>query len=205
MKLIDIAKQMAVNIGEETPDSVQGTDPFSRMAVQFINETGKDMVRRVDWHVLSKTWAVTGDGTDRAYSLAPDHDRLVRGLAVSVDGNPVRGSLSQDELASVVMSEGLPRYFWATSSTIRFYPFPAAATVANVFYQSKEWAVATTEVGLSTMSKDSDVSLLSGDLLMRGAVARWLRHAGKDFSDQMAEYEAMLTDYAGHEGGMRQP
>jgi hypothetical protein len=205
MTLISIAKQMAVNIGEANPDSVQDNAPFSRLAVQFINETGKDMVRRVDWHALNKTFTVTSDGTDRTYALAPDHDRLVKGLAVSVGGIPVRGSLSQDELASLTMSEGVPRYFWAAGASIRFYPYPAAATTATVSYQSKNWAKNVQASGISELSKDTDVPLLSEDLLLRGAVWRWYRHAGKDFSDQMAEYEAILTDYAGHEGGMRQP
>lgn len=205
MNLLDIAKQVATNIGEETPVTVQDTEPFSRLSVQFINETGRDLIRRVDWHFLRTAETVTGDGTARMYDLSAAFDRLTSGLSVTFSGNPVRGSLSQDEWNAVTPSEGTPRYFYAAGRSIGFYPFLAATAVASVSYQSKNWATDATDAGIYLLSKDNDVANLPAPLLVIGAVWRWLRHAGKGYEDHMAEYEAMLTDYAQAEGGMRQP
>ncbi|MGN6535209.1 MAG: phage adaptor protein [Mesorhizobium sp.] len=205
MNLLDIAKQFATNIGEETPTSVQGTEPFARLAVQFINETGRDMIRRVDWHSLRSTFGVEGDGTARMYDLATDHDRLTRGLSVYFGGSPLRGSLSQDEWVSLTPSEGTPRYFYAAGRSMGFYPYLAASAAASVSYQSKNWASDANGNGIDTMSSNTDETDLPSPLLVMGSVWRWYRHAGRDFSDHMAEYEQMLTDYAQAEGGIRQP
>ena len=101
--------------------------------------------------------------------------------------------------------EGTPRYFRSASATISFYPFLATGAEATVAYQSKSWAVNLAGDGVSSMTKDDDSELISSDLILRGAVWRWLRHAGRDFSDHMAEYEQQIQDYAQAESGMRQP
>lgn len=205
MNLLDIAKQVATNVGEPTLLTVQDNAPFSRLAVQFINETGKDLIRRVDWHSLRKAFTVTGDGTARMHTLASDHDRLTPGLAVTFGGTPVRGSLSPDEWSSLSPSSGAPRYFYIAGRSIGFYPFLESAAAASVSYQSANWAAKADASPISSMSKDNDVTDFPAALLALGAVWRWYRHAGRDFSDHMAEYEQMLVDYAQAEGGMRQP
>lgn len=205
MTLLSIAKGMAVNIGEAEPGTAQDGTPFSRLARQFINETGKELVRRVDWHKLNKTLALTGDGTDKAYDFETDHDRLAKGQCVTCDGAPVRGSLSQDEWNALTHSAGTPRYFYALGTSIKFYPYPKDSLSISVAYQSNQWAKDKDGDGISSMMSDTDVELLPTELLLRGAVWRWYRHAGRDFSDQMAEYEGMLTDYAKAEGGFRSP
>jgi hypothetical protein len=202
---LEIAKGMAVNIGEDTPVSVQDDTPFCRLAGQFINETGRELIRRVDWHSLNKMFTITGNGSNQSYALAPDHDRLIRGLCVTIGGNLVRGSLSQDEWMALVPSVGDPRYFMAAANSIRFYPYPASGAVVSISYQSTQWVKDANGNGKSSLMKDSDNALLPHDLLLRGAVYRWYRHAGRDFSDHLAEYEAQLVDYAQAEGDIRQP
>lgn len=205
MTLLSIAREMAVEIGEETPDTVQDNEPFSRLAVRFINETAYDAIRRVDWHFLTKITTIPGAGENRFYDLPSDYSRLIRGQAVRRNGKPVRGSLSSDEWAALDHIEGEPRYFRATSTSIAFYPYPATGHTLTVAYQSKNWAQTDDQQPLEKLSKDGDHPLLPSQLLLRGAVWRWYRHAGREFGDHMAEYEAMLTDYALSESGMRQP
>lgn len=205
MNLLDIARALATNIGEEMPETTQDDTPFSRLAVQFINDTGRDLIRRVDWHTLNRSHVLTGNGTGQLHNLPTDYMRLIRGQAVSHGGAALRGSLSSDEWASLTHTVGSPRYFRATARTIGFYPFLTSGAQAAVSYQSRNWAQSNTNDPRDSLSRDNDRSWLPGDLLAAGAVWRWFRHAGRDFSDYMAEYEQMLTDYAQAEGGMRQP
>lgn len=203
MTLLDITKAVALNVGEEQPSSAQDAD--SQKVVLFINETGAELARRVDWSALSKTGTIAGLGTDAPYDLQPDYDRLGRGMAVSVAGTPVRGSLTADEWFSLVRSEGTPRYFRLTGRAISFYPYPALGQDVTISYQSKNWAADAGGAAKAGMAQDTDVSLIPADLLTRGAIYRFIRHLGKDFSDYLAEYEAALADLAQAEGGIRQP
>lgn len=205
MTLKTIVQQIATNVGLEPPVSAQDNEPDNVKMVQFVNETGLELVRRVDWSALTKRLQIDGLGTDTTYPLAPDHDRFGRGMTVSVNGMPVRGGVSADEWFSLVQSEGVPRYFKVAGKTIGFYPYPAAAQPVMVSYQSNAWVTPETGPDGSVMSSDTDISLIPEILLIRGAVWRFLRHGGRDFGDHMAEYEAMLADLAESEGGVRQP
>lgn len=205
MTLLEIAKNVSIETGVEIPASIQNDDPFSLKIVRFINETGIELARRVDWHVLNKRYEIVGDGSSRDFDLPNDYARLARGLSVSVNGALIRGSLSADEWFSLTFSQGTPRYFRSSSSQISLYPYPPSAQSIFVSYQSSNWAQDINEGGKAQMSTDSDVPLLPVALFERGAVWRWMRHVGRDYADHMAEYEAMLADYSQHEGGIRQP
>lgn len=205
MTLLAIATEAAVSVAEATPQTVQDASPFTRAIVQFINETGRELARRVDWHSLRRTATVPGNGTTVTFPLSSDFARLSRGQCVSVGGLPIRGSLSSDEWGALTQSVGSPRYFFLSGQNIGFYPTAASGSIVNVIYQTKEWAENTASAGLEYMKDDGDRERLPTDLLVRGSVWRWLRHTGRDFSDHMSEYETMLADYAKAEGGVRQP
>lgn len=203
--LIDIAKALSVELGLDEPASVSGSDDDARKMVRFINETGTELARRVDWHVLNRRHTVNSDGTDRFYELAEDHARLSAGMAVSYEGAAVRGSLSSDEWFALAPVQGRPRYHRLTSTQIGFYPYPADGKTVLVSYQTRNWAKSAMDEAKSAMDADTDTPLLPCPLFVRGAVWRWMRHVGRGFDDQMAEFEAMLQDYATAEGGVRQP
>jgi hypothetical protein len=203
--LLDIAKAVAVEIGVEIPATVTGDDPDAIKMVQFINATGVELARRVDWSALNDRHDIVGTGSPVAFELAGDHDRLAQGLCVTGSGGPVRGSITADEWFSLLPVEGAPRYFRSTSTRIMFYPYPAAAEGVTVSYQSRNWAVDDAGNGKTTLVKDRDAPKIPCPLFIRGAVWRWMRHVGRDFNDHMGEYEAQLADYAKAEGGIRQP
>lgn len=205
MTLKTIVQQIATNVGLEPPVSAQDNEPDNVKMVQFVNETGCELIRRVDWSALTRRLQIDGLGTDTAYPLAPDHDRFGRGMTVSANGMPVRGGVSADEWFSLVQSEGVPRYFKVSGKTISLYPYPAAAQQIMVSYQSNGWVAPATGLNKEVMESDTDVALIPESLLIRGAVWRFLRHGGRDFGDHMAEFEAMLADLAESEGGVRQP
>lgn len=205
MKLLDIAAEIAIEVGEETPVTAQDVSPFSRLALLFINETGRELVRRVDWHVLNNIQTFLGDAQDNFYPFAADYARLTKGQSITADGMPVRGSLSADEWNSLVRFPGQPRYFRSTASGVAFYPSADAGIPISVSYQSHDWVRQNGGTTTDRMTRDDDEAILPGPLLVRGAVWRWYRHGGRDFSDHMAEYESMLVDYADQEGGVRQP
>ena len=205
MSLISIAQNVAVNVGLEKPTTAEGSDATVQKLVRFINDAGDELARRVDWSNLTKTLAITGDGTNSAFDLASDHARLSPGLSVTVDGNPLRGGISADEWFSLTPTEGTPRYFRILGRTISFYPYPADGKTGSVSYQSDRWAQNSDGQAIGGMMSNDDVALIPEDLIAKGAIWRWRRHDGRDFGDYLAEFEAALVDYAKAEGGVRQP
>lgn len=195
--LIDIAGRVSTQISISAPDTVVGaTDRNAARLLEFITETGEDMVRRFDWGVLLASATMTGTGAAVWHDLPGDFSRLQDGNAVS--GN-VRGGLSPAEWSALTMVQGTPRFHSVRGTKIAFYPYLANASTLTVFYVSKNWITGDR----STFAADSNIPLLNEHCLRLGAIYRWKRHIGDDYSDQMAEYEAVLAKTAEDDRRMR--
>lgn len=205
MTLLEIIKTVATEIGIEQPATATGSDPDMVKLVRFINDAGCEAVRRVDWLVLRKVANLTGNGTASPYAIGTDFDRLPAGLSVAVAGMPVRGSLTPDEWFSLDPVQGSSRYFFLHGASLSFYPFPRSGEAIRAQYQSNAWVKKIDNSLVKQMDADDDTALIPADVVTSGAVWRWRRHVGKDFADEMAEFEAILTDRARYDGGVRQP
>jgi hypothetical protein len=202
MTLLTIAQDVARNTALDVPPSASGSTSREIVnIVQFINDTGLDVARRVDWGALRQTSTKTGTGALVAHNMPSGYSRLINGNAVSASGVPVRGGLSPDEWASLTPVEGTPRFFRIRGNTISFYPFLANGATAVVTFQSLHWA----SNGTDRLNLDAETALFPEDLLVKGAIWRQRRHVGQDFADQMAEFEAALADYAAYDARDRSP
>lgn len=201
MTFLSVMQNLATNASVAIPTTAGQNDADSTKFREFINEAGKEIARRVDWSALRKTATLTGTGASIPHTIADDYDRLARGLNVVADGQPVRGSLTQDEWFGLDPVEGTPRYFYLANSQMAFWPYLANAETARVQYQSKNWVSGDKD----EMTTDNDTALFDENLLLLGALWRWRRHVAKDFADNMAEFEAALADRASFDGGVRQP
>ena len=204
MNMLAMMQAVAKNAGIEVPISLDNTDANHVLMVQFLNEAGEEVARRVDWGALRKTATLSGTGSADSFPLPDDYDRLPPGLSVISSGAPVRGSVTADEWLFLTPIAGDPRYFYLAGSRVAFYPYLRSGAAATVQYQSTNWALS--DVGpQGAMVIAEDRALVPDDLLVAGAIWRWRRHVGKDYADHTAEFEAMLADRARFDGGVRQP
>lgn len=193
MSILTIVQGLARNVGMQVPTSVIGSSSREwQEALQFANETGEELARRVDWGALQATATLNGDGTNQTYTLPDGFSRLSRGVAVRAGTSIVR-PLSRAEWNALTPVEGTPRYFLLEGSEITLWPFLANAATATVSYQSDLW----TSAGTSGFTDDAQTSLIDEDLFTKGLIVRWRRQKGMDFADFEAEYEASLQDRAG--------
>lgn len=201
MTVLDIAKVVARNMSIEEPDTIISTEEpdFVKLA-QFINEAGQELARRVDWTSTRRTQSYLGTGYNAFYDLPDDYSRLIRGYAVKVDGSPVRGGLTGDEWNALEPVGGTPRYFHTIGQQIAFYPYPAGDQTVVLTYQSMNWIE-----GKQELTTDDDVPLVPRRLMEMGALWRFKRHIGGDYSDYLAEYEQVITDMAGFDDQVRLP
>lgn len=192
MTLLTIAQGLAKNVGMRVPVSVVGNAAREWVeALQFANETGEELARRVDWGQLQSTATLTGNGTNLTHALPADFARMNQGVCVRASGAIVR-PLSRAEWNALAPVEGAPRYFLLEGNTITLWPFLADAATATVQYQSKNW----TSAGASAFTADTQESLIDEDLFIKGLIVRWRRQKGMDYADFEAEYEATLADVA---------
>jgi hypothetical protein len=204
MNLLDMMKEVAKNASIAPPQGIDSTDPDHILMVQFLNDTGDEVARRVDWGILRQTETFMGTGSPETFSLPDEYARMSPGLAVISGTNIVRGSLTADEWLSLAPIAGDPRYFYLTGKKIAFYPYLRAAVTAQVLFQSAYWA--ESDVGPQiAMESGEDRSRVPDELLIAGAVWRWRRHVGKDYADYVAEFEGMLSALAASDGGVRSP
>lgn len=202
MTLLTIAKQIAVNVGIQQPSAVM-SDPSADdlKIVEYTQAAAVELARRVDWSALRTTQSVVGTGSNDNFTLGASFSRLTSGLSVSVNGAPVRGSLSPDEWNSLTPIVGTPRFFRLLGNLISFYPYPTTALEVSVSSQNQNWCSA----GGVIWTADDNTALVPEDLIVKGSIWRWRRQLGADFSDYMAEYEAALADFAKFDEGARMP
>lgn len=202
MSLKEAIQNVAKNVGIEPPDLVLGNnEPDCVKLLQFANETGQELARRVDWAKMRKTRQIEGTGFAALFDLPADYVRMVEGWGLTQNGEPVRGGITADEWNSLPPVEGPPRYFLIVGQQIGFYPYPAEGQQVMANYVSAGW----TSAGGATFAADTETTLFPERLLEMGTIWRQKRHIGADYSDYLAEFEAALTDLAAFDGGVRQP
>jgi hypothetical protein len=198
MSLVSICRGLALNVGMKTPDVIATSSTREWLeAMQFANEAGEELARRVDWGALHTTATLSGTGTEAGHDLGADFARLSRGIAVTSGGGIVR-PLTRAEWANLVPVAGVPRYFLLEGQILSLWPFLAIGQTATVSAQSKAWA----STG-RTMSTDAAFPLIDEELLLKGLIARWRRQKGMDYADVEAEYEAAIADFAGFDDRSR--
>lgn len=202
MSFLTVMQAVAKNAGLRVPQTISMSDPDHVKLAEFVNETGMEAARRVDWGSLRKIATITSLGTDSEYDIASDFDRLSIGANVAINGTVIHGSLTPDEWFALEPVQGDPRYFYLRNGKLGFYPYPASGRTIRVQYQSKNWAKGGTATALEV---DADTALIPETVLELGGIWRWRRHVGKDYSDHMAEFEAVLMDRAKSDGGVRAP
>lgn len=192
MSLLTMAQALAKNVGLAVPSAVVTSSDRAMVEVlQFANETGEELARRVDWGVLNEVTTLTGDSTFKTFDLPAGFGRLPRGIAVKAGDSIVR-PLSRAEWNLLSGVEGTPRYFLLEGNDITLWPYLATDETATVNYQTLYWC----DNGTAAFAADDDESLIDEDLFLKALIVRWRRQKGMDYADFEAEYEGALRDYA---------
>lgn len=192
MSLLTLCQSLAKNVGMEVPDQIIASSDRSRaeMVEQSI-AVGEELARRVDWGALQGSVTLTGDNTNKVHDLPAGFSRISNGVGTTASGNPIR-SLTRAEWASLTPTDGVPRYFLLTGDQMTLWPYLANGSTVSVSYQSKYWC----SNGTAAWAADTDTSLISEDLFLKGMIVRWRRQKGMEYADYEAEYEAALRQFA---------
>lgn len=190
MTLLSICAGLAKNVGLSVPTSIVGNpDRNSVEALEFANETGEELARRVDWGALASSTTFTGTGANTTFTMPAGFSRLSAGVAIKSPS--IVRPVTRAEFNSLTPSVGTPRYFLLQGTTLSLWPYLANAATVTALYQSKLWVA-----GASAFTADSQSPVFDEDLFLKGLIVRWRRQKGMPYQDEEAEYEASLADFA---------
>ena len=199
--ILKIAQELAPHCGIAPATAlVASTEQTDIDMLRCIVEAGKELQSRFDWPQLKKPYTITGAG-NVTHNLPADYSRMVRGFSVTVAGSCVRGSLSDEEFNRLAPVLGTPRFFRTTPTTIEFWPYINTPTTAQIIYITENWLSGDKY----DPTADDDAPLIDDNVVSKGALWRWKRMKGQDFTDYLAEYEADLKRYSDFARSERQP
>lgn len=199
MSLLTICNRLAENVGlAETTEVISSTRRDWAEAVVLSNMVGDELARRVDFGALRVSAALTGDGTNKTFDLGDDFSRIIPGIGVTYGGGIIR-PLTNAEWASLEPVAGAPRYMLLEGRNLTLWPYLEDGAVVSARYQSKNWCSNNGR----EWAADTDTSLISEELMLKGLIVRWRRQKGMAYEDYEAEYEADLAALAGFDDRSR--
>jgi hypothetical protein len=199
--ILEIAVDLAPHCGITPATSLVGSITQTDIdLLRCLTEAGQELASRFDWPQMRLPYTVTGAG-NVPHNLPDDYSRMIRGHGVTVNGANVRGSTSDDEFNRLTPVLGTPRYYRTTPTTIEFWPYINTPTTAQLLYITKNWLTGNKSVPTA----DDDRPVFDDILLHKGALVRWRRMKGMEFSDWLDEYEGDLKRYSGFARSERTP
>ncbi|MDK1377096.1 MULTISPECIES: hypothetical protein [unclassified Sinorhizobium] len=164
------------------------TDPNAQTMLTMANEAGQEIARRADWQKMLKTLTATASPEN----FPSNFQRLTPGGSVrKSDGTFVRPVTNSGQWAVIVGVPSTTPYFFMKGGQFLFSPVSAAVS-AVIDYVSKNWII-NVSTEKAEFSADDDTTLFPERLLVKGIIWRWKRQKGLSFEDNLAEFEADLT------------
>jgi hypothetical protein len=217
--LIDIVQGAARRVNYPQPTAAIGTtDPNIALLIDCAQDAGDDAVERVNWAALKLQTPVTflGDGLTAAFPLPVGFQALSPSDTFVSDLYPtwnLPGPVSEGALVKLkALPMAIPVHVWrqvggSVQGTgmivpmIEFFPPLGIGETVSYVYAARRWI--TNSVGAQYAEPiwcaDSDISLIPQRLIRLGAVWRWKRRKGFDYSEEMNDYEGALDRLGGQE------
>ena len=195
------------------PSSVIGSaDQQVRQLAGLANQEGKELSKRHPWQVLQKEktfTAVALESQATASAIPSDFDRFINGTFYNrTAARAVEGPLTAQEWQSYKASVATMLFdaFRVRGNDILLAPTPSAGDTYAYEYISTYWvatAAASTTPAQASWVDDTDVGLLSEELMTLGVVWRFLKAKGLDYSEPFRTYEAQVMLAMAKDGGKR--
>lgn len=209
MSALTIAQAIADRVGIPRPSTlISATDQNSRLLLALMQQEGRDIARRHDWQAITKEKTFTSTATEEQSSVIPtDFDHFVDGTFWNrTENRLVLGPASAQEWQAMKSDriQAVHDIFRHRGSSLYLLPTPAAGQTYAFEYVSTWWVAATatpTTPAKAEFEIDTDVPVISDELIILGGVWRYQRARGLDYSEAFRSYELALIRAIGRDGG----
>lgn len=166
------------------------------------------IAKQYDWRPLTRFASVTGNGTDTAFALPDDYDRMMqKGEIHSASWSlyrylPAR-DLDQWLDFQTYLTPGVPGYWIALGGKLQILPAMGPSEQAKFYYQTKNIVTAGTGATKPAFDKDDDTFALSERVLTLSLIWRWKAQKGREYAEDLRNYEIALSEEIGSDKGPR--
>lgn len=210
--LLTIVKKTMVRAGlSPPPATVIANDDVTVSQIQeYVEDTGRELVERVNWVNLDTAGNVTGDGMATLFQLPADWQRLSpsdkspKGALVSNKYPliPLVGPINTEDLNLLkALPASTVRPVWRIiGNAIEIWPALANSEVVTFNYYSDSWISRWDGLAFyNAFQRDDDFPLFSSNLVLQGAIWRFKASKGLDYGEDKMIYEAALKRTAGQQ------
>jgi hypothetical protein len=200
LTLLSIVQTAVEEIGETDPISyVAGNtgDDAARQLFAFTNKVGKELARQYAWQELLKEHTFSTVSGTASYDLPADFDSMANDSAWDTttkrrmigNTNPFRWRA----LNALSVYTALNFNYRIAGSKLVLYPTPSSVIAMAFDYQSKNWCESSAGVGKTAFSADTDISLISEDLIVLGVKYYFKADNGMDATTAKEEYQRAFS------------
>jgi hypothetical protein len=201
MTVLSAAQDAAQLLVGYQPASLFTTDEVGRELGRLATTAARAIGKYHEWQKLKILKSYAGDGVTTAFDLPPDYGRMLKKGAVhsstwkNANYRPVRDEDEWLFLQETNIS-GTPGVWILLGGQIQFFPPPPVSETPRHYYISKN-VVALSDSVPATKDRftlDSDVFVLSEELLTLALMWRWRSLKRMDYSEDLANYEIALAE-----------
>jgi len=206
---LQIVQTICNRVGIAVPNSAVGTTDLQILQiVAILNEEGIELASRYPWQALLRVGNYTTVATEiqgEVETIAPGLDYIIndtiwnRSLRRPVFGPKTPQTWEQQKAFAI---NGPWSNYRIQNGNLSMYPVPTAGEECYFEYITTYWATDDTGVtGKSEFTQDTDLPVLSDELITLGAIWRWKNIKGLDYAEDFAKYERRLADMSARDGG----
>lgn len=190
--------------GDRIPSAFSSADQIAVELADLANDVARDIAESHQWNVLTKIATITGDGTQTAFDMPSDYDRMLIGGGVQNANSwlwDYRHVPSVEEWLHLTNRGfvGLRNAWIILGGQMQFNPAPSGT--ANFAYVSSMFARGEDGTLKREFTQDDDTFLLSESLLTLGMVWRYREQKGLEYAEDMAAYGISLSQQQVRDGG----
>jgi hypothetical protein len=186
-------------VGDTTPATVIGSQDASVQVLRALaRQEGRELAARGTWQALTKEASITTTATQiQAGAIPADFSRMIPDTIWNyTEREPLLGPLSPEDWQH--LSAGLvgppDLYYRIRGNELLILPDPPAGETIKFEYVSRWW-VDTDADGIADaddFTADTDVPLLSAELMTLGIMWRWLKRNRLPYADEFTEYDVQM-------------
>lgn len=205
MTVLSACQTAAPVIGLQVPSQVFGSTQRELVELAAVaNEMGRRIAEDHDWRALRKLATYTGTGSQEAFNLPPDYDRmLLDGHLIADSGRALYPVSNLDQwLVDEALAAGLPDGAWTMyGGQIHIRPPVADGATVRHWYVGREIIRSDQGDPKTRFTQDEDEFFLGDRILSLGLIWQWRANKGLPYAEDMQNYEDCKAQLIGRDGG----
>ena len=212
--LANAVQTIAGMIGQPAPpDPAGSTDPSTQQMVTACNQAASDLYAMRDWQELRQqlTLTIVGDvasQSEKSFNLPSDYGRFVDATQWSAQQQwPAIGPISPQVWMQYLVNnlEPVTTFYWQVRNDKLFIlrpPYPTGQSF-QAYYISRGYVQDADDSALlkNNATKNGDIFLLDGQLIILLGRVKWLEYKGFDTSAAMRDFQLQYDSRAGSDEG----